>query len=59
VETPFTEHGFAILRRARKRSLTTIPGIRRIQPEYLRRQVTGGTRLLEDRALLVPAGERS
>lgn len=56
--TPFTERGFAILRRARKRSLTTIPGIRRIQAEYLRLQVTGGTRVPEGQALLVPKGAR-
>ena len=56
--TPFTRRGPAILRRASKRSLTVVPGIRRIQSEYLRLQAEGGTRSPTGRALLVPVGAR-
>lgn len=56
--TPFTQRGPAILRRASKRLLTVVPGVRRIQSGYLRLQAEGGTRSPTGQALLVPVGAR-
>lgn len=52
--TPFTQRAFAVLRRSDKQTLAVVVGARPIQAEYLRLQVTGGTRVPKGRALVVP-----
>lgn len=55
--TPFTKRAL-YLRRASKNRLVARVGVRRIQAEYLRLQVTGGTRRPAGQALIVPVGAR-
>lgn len=55
--TPFTQRGL-YLRRASKGRLTATIGMKKVQSEYLKWQVTGGTRRPKGRALLVPVGAR-
>lgn len=56
--TPFTLRGPHLQRRARKTRLTAVAAVRPIQAEYLRIQVTGGTRRPDGSAILVPVGAR-
>jgi hypothetical protein len=52
--TPFTQRAFAVLKPSDKQTLAVLVGARPIQEEYLRLQVTGGTRTPKGRALVVP-----
>jgi hypothetical protein len=52
--TPFTQRAFAVLKRSDKQTAAVVVGARPIQEEYLRLQVTGGTRIPKGKALLVP-----
>lgn len=56
--TPFTLRGPHLQRRATKRRLTAVVAMRPIQAEFLRIQVTGGTRTPDGSAILVPVGAR-
>jgi hypothetical protein len=56
--TPFTLRAPYIARRASKRSPTVVPAFRQIQGEYLRLQITGGTRRPTGSALVVPVAAR-
>ncbi|MCB5199031.1 hypothetical protein LGQ03_07245 [Loktanella sp. TSTF-M6] len=56
--TPFTLRG-TFKQRSSKTRLTASVAFRDIQSSYLRRLVTGGTRLPRNRALLMPVGQRT
>ncbi|UWQ77618.1 hypothetical protein K3725_09810 [Leisingera sp. S132] len=55
--TRFTKRGL-FLRRATKIRLTATVGVKRVQSEYLKMQVTGGVRRPRGQALVVPVGAR-
>lgn len=55
--TPFTKRALYV-RRATKSRLAAQVGVKPVQAEYLRLQVTGGVRRPKRRALVVPAGAR-
>lgn len=55
--TPFTKKAL-YLRRATKSRLTSEVGVKRVQAEYLKRQVAGGVRRPRGRALLMPGSVR-
>lgn len=55
--TPFTKKAL-YLRRATKGKLTATVGAKKIQADYLRRQVTGGRRTPSGKAIVVPVKAR-
>jgi len=55
--TPFTKRGFYV-RRATKRRWEAETGLKRVQAEYLKLNITGGSRKPKRRAIVVPKGTR-
>ncbi len=53
--TPFTKKGVAMLRYASKTNLEAVVGFRRIQAEYMRWQIEGGTYTPGGKGLKLPA----